>query len=191
MQLERQLGTTLFNRSSRSVLLTEAGRMFLEQCRLLVVPPNALRRPPGMASAGLAGTLRIGAVASAFSEALPEVLPPLPRLTSASGVTRQEIDSHPGRDALGRRELDVAVIRHAETGRQLHIGAPAPGPLRRRYAQRPSAGRGERPCGPVRFPGRFLGVAPAADFAGLSRRTCRRVPASGLQPGGTPLRQLD
>jgi DNA-binding transcriptional LysR family regulator len=30
-QLERQPGTTLLNRSSRSVLLTEAGRMFLEQ----------------------------------------------------------------------------------------------------------------------------------------------------------------
>jgi len=31
LQLERQLGTTLLNRSSRSVLLTEAGSLFLEQ----------------------------------------------------------------------------------------------------------------------------------------------------------------
>jgi Bacterial regulatory helix-turn-helix protein, lysR family len=36
LQLERQLGTTLLNRSSRSVLRTEAGRKFLEQCRLLI-----------------------------------------------------------------------------------------------------------------------------------------------------------
>ena len=30
LQLERQLGLTLLNRSSRSVLLTEAGQLFLE-----------------------------------------------------------------------------------------------------------------------------------------------------------------
>jgi DNA-binding transcriptional LysR family regulator len=56
LQLERQLGTTLLNRSSRSVLLTEAGRMFLEQCRLLIGASERAQEVAEQASAGMAGT---------------------------------------------------------------------------------------------------------------------------------------
>ncbi|KRE64236.1 LysR family transcriptional regulator [Arthrobacter sp. Soil736] len=120
LQLERQLGTTLLIRSSRTVLLTEAGRMFLEQCRLLVGASERAREVAEQASAGLAGILRIGAVTSVFSEVLPQILRRFRESRPLVELHVQEIDTHHGRDALLRRELDVAVIRQAVTGRQLN-----------------------------------------------------------------------
>lgn len=119
LQLERQLGTTLLNRSSRSVLLTEAGSLFLEQCRLLVGASERAADAAQMASSGLIGTLRIGAVTSAFGSVLPEILHRFRDSRPSVELRVQEIDSHHGRDALSRRELDVAVIRHSGTGRGL------------------------------------------------------------------------
>lgn len=120
LQLERQLGTKLLNRSSRTVWLTEAGRMFLEQCRLLVNASERAREIAEQANAGLAGSLRIGAVASAFSEVLPQILRRFRESRPLVELHVQEIDTHHGRDALLRRELDAAVIRQTVTGRQLN-----------------------------------------------------------------------
>jgi DNA-binding transcriptional LysR family regulator len=119
LQLERQLGTTLLNRSSRSVLLTEAGRMFLEQCRMLITASERAQEVAEQASAGLAGILRIGAVTSAFSEVLPQILRRFRESRPLVELQVREIDTHHGREALLRRELDVAVIRQAVTSRQL------------------------------------------------------------------------
>lgn len=119
LQLERQLGLTLLNRSSRSVLLTDAGHLFLEQCRLLVGASERAREVAALATGGLAGTLRIGAVTSAFSETLPQILQRFRASRPLVELQVQEIDSHHGRDALERRELDVAIIRQTVTGRRL------------------------------------------------------------------------
>jgi DNA-binding transcriptional LysR family regulator len=119
LQLERQLGVTLLNRSSRSVLLTDAGVLFLEQCRLLVGASERAREVAALATGGLTGTLRIGAVTSAFSETLPQILQRFRASRPLVELHVQEIDSHHGRDALERRELDVAVIRQTVTGKRL------------------------------------------------------------------------
>jgi DNA-binding transcriptional LysR family regulator len=119
LQLERQLGLTLLNRSSRSVRLTDAGHLFLEQCRLLVSASDRAREVAALANGGLAGTLRIGAVTSAFSEALPQILHRFRASRPLVELQVQEIDSHHGRDSLERRELDIAVIRQTVTGRRL------------------------------------------------------------------------
>src|SRR6478672_2941546 len=119
LQLERQLGTTLLNRSSRSVLLTEAGHLFPEQCRLLVGASERAREVAALASGGMTGTLRVGAVTSAFNETLPRILQRFRASRPLVELQVQEIDSHHGRDALERRELDVAVIRQIVTGRRL------------------------------------------------------------------------
>ena len=119
LQLERQLGLTLLNRSSRSVLLTDAGQLFLEQCRLLVGASERAREIAALATGGLAGTLRIGAVTSAFTETLPLILHRFRASRPLVELQVREIDSHHGRDALERRELDVAIIRQTATGRRL------------------------------------------------------------------------
>ena len=72
LQLERQLGVTLFDRSGRKVTLTETGRVFAAECRKLVAAAQHAQEVATQAEAGLVGTLRIGVVTSALSEPLLE-----------------------------------------------------------------------------------------------------------------------
>jgi DNA-binding transcriptional LysR family regulator len=119
LQLERQLGAALLERSTRAVQLTEAGRLFLEHCRQLVDASERARDVALQAASGLVGTLRIGAVTSAVTDVLPHLLRRFRESRPAVDLQVREVDSHHGRDALVRREIDVAVIRQAVTGRQL------------------------------------------------------------------------
>lgn len=126
LQLERQLGATLLNRSSRSVTLTETGRLFLDECRALIAASERAKDVAMRTQAGLKGTLRIGAVTSAFTEILPGAFERFSRTHPDVEVRASEIDTHHGQDALLRGELDLAVIRQSVTGQQFRAT-----PLRR------------------------------------------------------------
>jgi DNA-binding transcriptional LysR family regulator len=70
LQLERQLGVTLFDRSGRKVELTETGRAFAVECRHLIAASQHAEEVAAQVEAGLSGTLRMGVVTSALSEPL-------------------------------------------------------------------------------------------------------------------------
>lgn len=63
MHLERRLGTRLLNRSSRHLSLTEAGAVYLEQCRELLDGLDEVEARVGRAAIVPRGTLRISAPA--------------------------------------------------------------------------------------------------------------------------------
>lgn len=110
-QLERELGVRLLVRTSRSVSLTETGRVFAEECRRLVAAAQRAHDVAAQADAGLYGTLRIGAVTLSFAETLPSIITRF--RSSRPGVTLnvEEIDTPRGRDGLLAHEIDVAIIR--------------------------------------------------------------------------------
>jgi len=58
--LEQQLGYSIFHRTSRGALLTEAGRDFVEEAARLLDDTNALMRRPKHSDDPYAGPLRIG-----------------------------------------------------------------------------------------------------------------------------------
>lgn len=111
--LESQLSTALLHRTSRRVQLTETGRMFLDECRLLVRASERAEAIATLASSGMVGTLRIGAVTSAFNNPLPDILKEFRAGWPEVELQAREIDTHDGRDALMRGEIDVAVIRQS------------------------------------------------------------------------------
>lgn len=119
LQLERQLGASLLTRSSRSVLLTDAGKLFLDECRLLVQASERAEEVAARAKSGMAGTLRIGSVTSAFDRVLPDVLERFRGDWPDVELQVSEIDTHHGRERLLRRELDVAIIRQPGSDRGL------------------------------------------------------------------------
>lgn len=63
MQLEKRLGTRLLNRSSRHLSLTEAGSLYLDQCRDLLDTLDEVEASIGQATVNPRGTLRISAPA--------------------------------------------------------------------------------------------------------------------------------
>jgi len=74
MHLEKQLGTRLFNRSSRSSSLTESGKLFFERCKVFL---------EGMAEAELAVGSETG-VAMRSSSQLPA------EQTGSQGICRSD-----------------------------------------------------------------------------------------------------
>src|SRR6185503_13334133 len=59
-RLERELGVRLFDRHTRGVDLTDAGRLFLERARVALTAAEAARATGHDLEAGLAGTVRLG-----------------------------------------------------------------------------------------------------------------------------------
>ena len=69
--LETEIGARLVLRAGRNVRLTEAGAAILDQARMLVRAAADLKT---LVSKSLAGELRLGAVASAITGLLPDIL---------------------------------------------------------------------------------------------------------------------
>ena len=121
LQLERQLGVVLFDRSGRKVTLTETGRVFAAECRTLVAAAQHAQEIATQAEAGLAGTLRIGLVTSALSEPLLSTLAAYRHARPRVYLQITEVDTASGQQALLRHEIDIAVIRPSTPVRGLRI----------------------------------------------------------------------
>ncbi len=113
-ELERDLGVDLFERQARGVQLTEAGRYVLERSRLLLKEAESLRASAAAMGSEPAGTLTVGA-------------PPSLRATLVAGFAVSFLQRHPQvklqlregtsrgmRDALGRGDLDIAILSTLE-----------------------------------------------------------------------------
>src|SRR5712675_1820704 len=64
--LEQELGARLFERTKRSVRITEAGSALLDEARLLITQADGLRHVVQRADKGRSGTLRAGFITSAI-----------------------------------------------------------------------------------------------------------------------------
>lgn len=71
--LEKQLGVTLFERTSRSVSLTPAGEILQKACPEILNRINSVQQQLLSAQAGLRGNLKIGYL-SAFQSVLPNLM---------------------------------------------------------------------------------------------------------------------
>lgn len=125
-QLERELKAQLLSRSTRSVSLTETGRIFAEECRQLIAAARRAEDVAARADAGYYGTLRIGAVTSAFADTLPGIVDRFRSSRPDVALQVSEIDTPQGRTQLLDYDIDVAIIRLAEPVRHLRTR-----PLRR------------------------------------------------------------
>ncbi len=125
--LEAELGVRLFERTTRSVSLTHAGRVLLEEARLVLGASVQAERRAKEAEHGLTGTLRVGMIAPAanawlagvlrvFRQRFPAVQLSLFDLTSPEQLRRlraNELDAGLLRPPIGFPELDYAFVEES------------------------------------------------------------------------------
>ena len=99
--LEREVGTPLFERVARGVELTAAGRAFLPEARLTLAQAARAQRTAERAARGEIGRLRVGFVeAATYSRVLPEVLGFFRMHLPNIGISLFEMDAHAQADAF-------------------------------------------------------------------------------------------
>jgi DNA-binding transcriptional LysR family regulator len=106
--LEDELGTNLFERTTRSVRLTTAGRAVLGHCRAIFAEVEALKRRASSEATAIGGELRIGAMEVFSIALLPTALGALVKAHPQVEPQVYEMSPDDMARALDRGSLDVA-----------------------------------------------------------------------------------
>src|SRR4051794_19359299 len=109
--LETKLGLRLFERSTRLVRLTQAGRVFLDEARLVLLAAKQAEQRVKMAEHGLVGTLRIGVLAPAATSRLATVLRSYRLKFPGVQFSLHELASIEQLQRLRTDQLDVGLLR--------------------------------------------------------------------------------
>lgn len=106
--LEEELGESLFHRTSRTVGLTEAGELFVEEARLTLEHAERAKLVVQRVRSGQAGKVRIGFAGNAFfTGILSTDLKEFRRLHPMVEIEVHEMGAHEQAEAIALQELDV------------------------------------------------------------------------------------
>ena len=151
-RLERELGLSLVDRSSRQVVLTDAGRTLREEAIRAVAAFDGVTAVMTRVRQGKLGTLVLGMSPGARPQLLRQLLAPLAGDATAQVVTRA-VSAAQAPAMLRRHEIDAALVhvvpREADLGCQLlerlplGVAVPSGHRLARRRTVRPPDLTGE------------------------------------------------
>ena len=117
--LERELDTTLFDRSTRRVTLTDAGAFLYPEAVRLLSAADGVDRVMDQHRHGRAGTLRVGFVDSAAYEVMPRVLSEYRRRWPRVGYELHTMSSDEQVQALRAGRIDLGIGRAAADARNV------------------------------------------------------------------------
>jgi DNA-binding transcriptional LysR family regulator len=109
--LESELGIRLFERSTRSVKLTPAGLVFLEEARAVLIAAERATQNVRKAEHGLIGALRIGILAPTATPRLARVLRSYRQKYPSVQFSLFELTSVEQLQRLRSDQLDVGLLR--------------------------------------------------------------------------------
>jgi DNA-binding transcriptional LysR family regulator len=109
-QLEEDLGVTLFLRNKRSVALTKAGQIFLDEGRKLIVQAGHAMEAARHAQKGESGIIRIG-IASGLGGMISKTVFEHRRRLPAIDIECKDVFSSFQSEALRKGEIDVGFLR--------------------------------------------------------------------------------
>jgi DNA-binding transcriptional LysR family regulator len=109
--LEDDLGVRLFERTTRSVRLTAAGRVFLTESRGVLAASAQAEQRAKEAEQGLAGTLRVGMIAPTANAWLAGILRRFRQNFPAVQLSLFDLTSPEQLRRLRAGDLDVALLR--------------------------------------------------------------------------------
>jgi DNA-binding transcriptional LysR family regulator len=108
--LEEELGVRLFNRTKRSVRITDAGSALLDEARQLVTHADGLRRMVQRADGRQGGYLRAGFITSSVFTDARKIYARISRGVPGVTVTWQEMNSSEQIEALHEDKIDIAFL---------------------------------------------------------------------------------
>ncbi|MDY7567650.1 LysR substrate-binding domain-containing protein [Pseudomonas sp. RTC3] len=110
--LEQEVGARLFERTNRRVELSEAGRLFLAEARLVLAQVDKAADVARRAQLGLLGELKIGFTSSApFNSSIPQVIFAFRQAFPAVHLALQEMSSKEVAEALVDESVQVGIMR--------------------------------------------------------------------------------
>jgi DNA-binding transcriptional LysR family regulator len=110
-ELERQLGAVLFDRTNRSVKLTEPGKVFLTEVSHILQLLDQAKETVARAERGELGRLAVGYIGSAAYSLLPRALRELRRTHPDVELALIEMTTPDQCDALSSGTIDAAIMR--------------------------------------------------------------------------------
>jgi DNA-binding transcriptional LysR family regulator len=109
--LEEELGVKLLERTTRSVSLTHAGRVFLEEARAVLAASTQAEQRARDAQHGLAGTLRVGIIAPVAGAWLAGILRRFRQKFPGVQLSLFDLTSTEQLRRLHEQELDAGLLR--------------------------------------------------------------------------------
>jgi len=110
--LEQELGARLFERTNRRVELSEAGRLFLEEARLVLAQVDKAADVARRAQLGELGELKIGFTSSApFNSTIPQAIFAFRQAFPAVHLHLREMSSKSVADGLMDESIEVGLMR--------------------------------------------------------------------------------
>ncbi len=110
-KLEVELGAPLFERGTRGVRLTAAGKAALGPAREALAQAQLVREAVSQGGKGALGRLRIGFVGSAVGERLPRIISAYRQRFPRVELELRETTSAEIVEAVEARELDTGLVR--------------------------------------------------------------------------------
>ena len=120
-QLEAELGFQLLYRTKRSVALTEAGQVFLEDCRKIFRQLDQAIRTGQQASRGELGQLAIAFVSSAAYNVLPSILQAFRAAMPQVRLELHELTTDQQVQWMQDGRIDVGFVRPPIEAEQLQL----------------------------------------------------------------------
>lgn len=110
--LEIELGARLFERTNRRVELSEAGRLFLDEARLVLAQVDKAADVARRAQLGEIGELKIGFTASApFTSSIPQAIFAFRQAFPSVHLSLQEMSSKEVAERLEEQSMHVGIMR--------------------------------------------------------------------------------
>jgi LysR family nitrogen assimilation transcriptional regulator len=113
--LERELGAELFERKARGMRLTQLGESFFQKCKGILKECDAIMSGAGALGNEPSGALSIGTPPSLRSMLVSKFAAQFVKRHDKVKLLMKEGTSRAMRDALGRGELDLAIVAASES----------------------------------------------------------------------------
>ena len=126
--LEEELGVTLFERGSRRIRLTPAGKTFYDRALAILDLSQAACTELTAQKQEIQGTIRLGIISSAIEFVTRNYLAPFRRSYPKAVFELYESNSYHLLDLLRSNQIDLAVIRtpFAKAGLEMQVLPPDP-----------------------------------------------------------------